>query len=173
MATSPRPGFATALAESGVLAALAGFDARVVGTPPLGLDLPGSDIDVVCHAPDGIAFAHRIWEAFAHEQCFALRQWRGGERAIIAAFEAFGWPFEIFAAPRPVQEQAGWRHFEVERRLLALGGAALRERVMARRRAGMKTEPAFADALGLAGDPYRAMIDLYGLPDDALARLVG
>ena len=41
---------------------------------------------------------------------------------------------------------------EVERRLLALGGAPLRHAVMARRRQGARTEPAFAGSLRLEGD---------------------
>ena len=46
-----RRSYEDALAECGVLEALASFDPRVAGTPPLGLDLPDSDIDVLCFAP--------------------------------------------------------------------------------------------------------------------------
>ena len=41
-----------AVAESDVMEDLASFDPRVAGTPPLGLDLPDSDIDIVCFASD-------------------------------------------------------------------------------------------------------------------------
>ncbi|MBU8875510.1 DUF4269 domain-containing protein [Reyranella sp. MMS21-HV4-11] len=37
---------------------------------------------------------------------------------------------EVFASPVEVDRQEGWRHFLVEGRLLALGGDALRERVV-------------------------------------------
>ncbi|SCW94128.1 protein of unknown function [Ancylobacter rudongensis] len=172
MTQAVRPDFATALAHSGLLAALAAFDPHVVGTPPLGLDVPTSDIDIVCCAPDFLSFTTLMWDGFRHEQCFGLRQWRSGERAVVASFTAHGWPFEVFASPRPVAQQAGWRHFRIEKRLLELGGAALRRQVMARRRAGAKTEPAFAQVLGLAGDAYAALLDLEDVSDTALRRLI-
>src|SRR5436309_815387 len=59
-----RPSYAEALAQSGVLTRLAAFDPHVAGTPPLGLDLPDSDIDILCHAPDPQAFAVALWESY-------------------------------------------------------------------------------------------------------------
>jgi hypothetical protein len=94
------------------------------------------------------------------------------ERPVIASFEAEGWQFEIFGQARPVAEQQGWRHFLVEQRLLAIGGPWLRTAVMAKRREGAKTEPAFAAALDLQGDPYQALLELEHWPDRALAELI-
>nr|WP_281178363.1 DUF4269 domain-containing protein [Sphingomonas sanxanigenens] len=148
------------MAASGLLDLLAPFDPHVAGTPPLGLDLPGSDIDLLCHAPDAEAFVALIWCALGDRQDFRMHQWVGGGRPVIASFTARGWPFEIFAAAEPVADQAGWRHFLVEQRLLALGGARLRATVMTLRRQGLKTEPAFARALGIEGDPYEALLVL-------------
>ncbi|MDR6953423.1 hypothetical protein J2X65_002784 [Ancylobacter sp. 3268] len=172
MSTPPRPGFRAALERTGLLGRIAGFDPHVVGTPPLGLDLAGSDIDIVCHAPDPNAVARLMWDHFGDRQHFLLRRWRAGDRPVIACFTAAGWPFEVFAAPRPVAEQAGWRHFRAEQRLLARGGEALRGAAVARRRAGLKTEPAFAAALGLAGDPYAALLALGDDKDAALDRVL-
>lgn len=152
--------------------ALRAFDPHIAGTPPLGLDLPASDIDILCHAPDPAVFAAVVWDRFRNGSGFALRQWIGDGRPVIAGFHAHGWAFEIFGAAAPVREQAGWRHFDVERRLLALGGAPLREAVMAGRHRGLKTEPAVAAALGLSGDPYAALLDLQRQPDDALRRIL-
>ena len=55
-----------------------------------------------------------------------------------------------------------------EGRLLRLGSRALRDRVVALKRSGMRTEPAFAQLLGLGGDPYRAVLELEGESDEAL-----
>lgn len=161
-----------AVRRSAVLQRLRAFDPRVVGTLPLGVAVPASDIDIVCHAPHAVRFAATLWAHFRGLSDFALHQWMAGERPVVARFRASGWPFEIFGSPTPVQRQAGWRHFEVERRLLALAGEGLRAAVLVLRAQGAKTEPAFASILGLAGDPYAAMLSLHDLPDGALAALL-
>lgn len=168
----PRPTYLEAIEALQVLERLRPFWPVVVGTLPLGVDVPGSDIDIVCHAPDDGAFAAALWTHFAAESGFSLRQWTGMGRPVVAGFSAFGWPFEIFGARQPVAEQAGWRHFDVERRLLQLGGEALRRTVLELRRAGLKTEPAFCRALGLDGDPYARLLELQARDDRALAALL-
>lgn len=167
-----RPPYAAALVQSGVLERLAAFDPHVAGTPPLGLDLPSSDIDILCHAPDPAQFAGAVWRAFADRPGFAMWQWRGKDRPIVARFHCADWVFELFGEARPVAEQLGWRHFRIEQRLLALGGAGFRDAVLALRRAGAKTEPAFAQLLGLAGDPYAALLSLEPLDDAALLQRI-
>jgi hypothetical protein len=168
-----RPAYIEALAQSGVLPQLAVFDPHVAGTPPLGLDLPDSDIDILCHAPDPHAFAAAVWEAYRDLPGFAMWQWQGIDRPVVARFRCAGWLFELFGQARPVADQLGWRHFAIERRLLAFGGEPLRAAVMARRHAGAKTEPAFAQVLGLAGDPYAALLTLERLDDASLRTRIG
>ncbi len=167
------PPYLAALEHCGVLAALAPFDPRIAGTFPLGLDLPGSDIDVLCHAPDGAAFADAVWDGLRDQPGFTLRQWSIRDRPVIATFVADGFPVEVFGQPLPVAEQMGWRHFEAERRLLDFGGEPLRAAVMAERSAGRKTEPAFARALGLAGEPYGAMLEMAARSEAELRALLG
>lgn len=168
-----RPDYAEAVSRLDVMSILASFDPRIAGTLPLGLSKPESDIDILCHAFDVDAFAAAIWGAFSRERHFALRQWIAGERPIVASFEAYGWPFELFGHPSPVSSQAGWRHFDAERRLLTLGGADLQNAVMAARSRGLKTEEAFAVVLGLEGDPYCAMLDVADHDDQGLCSLLG
>lgn len=167
-----RPDYRTALRVTSLLDALTGFDPHIAGTPPLGLDLPGSDIDILCHAPDPAAFAAHVWNRLSDHTEFALRQWADTSGPVIATFHAHGWWFEIFGSAEPVGTQAGWRHFMVERRLLAAGGNALRNRVMMLRHQGLKTEPAFAAALGLGGNPYDAILQLENRSGADLRRLV-
>jgi hypothetical protein len=155
-----------------ILHVLRHYDPHVAGTLPLGIDVPGSDIDILCHAPDADAFTRLVWSTFGERAAFSIRQWTGEERPVIASFEAHGWTFELFGHPSPVPLQRGWRHFEVERRLLALGGAPFRRAVMERRRQGAKTEPAFADSLQLEGDPYVALLEIHSRDDGQLLRLL-
>jgi len=152
--------------------ALAEFDPHLAGTLPLGVDLPTSDLDILCHAAEPEAFAVVLWAAFSGETEFSLRQWVSADRPVIASFIAQGWPFQVFGQKKPVKEQNGWRHFIVERRLLRLGGPTFRTGIMRERSRGAKTEPAFATVLRLKGDPYLAILDLEGCDNGRLTDLL-
>lgn len=167
-----RPGYEEAVRRIDILGILAPFDPHVIGTLPLGIARPGSDIDIVCCAVGRSATATLLWEHFRAADGFAIYQWSANGRPLIARFEAYGWPFEIFASADPVSEQPGWQHFEIERRLLGLSEPAFRTAILALRAGGEKTEPAFANLLGLPGDPYRAMSALFSASDDELIELL-
>jgi len=151
---------------------LAQYDPHIAGTPPLGLDLPTSDVDVLCCAHDYAAFATTLWSSYSNEADFSLRQWTTQGRPVIGSFTAHDWRFEIFGHSKAVRHQQGWRHFVVERRLLTLAGAELQKAILDKRISGLKTEPAFALLLGLKGDPYRAILDLESHSDHELALLL-
>jgi hypothetical protein len=167
-----RRSYEEAVAECGVLRALAPFDPRIAGTPPLGLDLPGSDIDVLCFAPDAHAFTDTVWRNFSGAPAFTAKQLVRAPRPVIASFEVAGWRIELYGEAIPVEQQRGWRHFAIERRLLALGGEGLRVAVLALRGRGMKTEPAFAAALRLSGDPYRGLLELGERDDETVVSVL-
>lgn len=82
------------------------------------------------------------------------------------------WEIEIFCQHVATEYQRGVRHFRIEKRLLALR-PQLRERIVDLKQGGRKTEPAFAQSLGLTGDPYEALLHLEGLPDEQLEKLLG
>jgi Domain of unknown function (DUF4269) len=91
-----RPHYREALRRLGVMSALAAFDPHLAGTLPLGVDLPTSDLDILCHIGEPDLFAATLWAAFSSETDFSLRQWMGADRPIIASFVAHGWPFQVF-----------------------------------------------------------------------------
>jgi hypothetical protein len=169
----PRVPYDVALRLSRTLDRLRAFDPHIVGALPLGLAIADSNIRVVCHAPDTGRFAQAVSTYFHDAKGFRLTLWTSADRAVVARFESYGWPIKIFGSNEPVHDQTTWRHFDVERRLLALDGEGLRVAVMALRADGLKTEPAFAAALNLAGDPYAAIRELYGSSDAELLRLLG
>jgi hypothetical protein len=160
--------YEAAINNSGVLDALRAFDPRIVGTLPLGLSVPGSDIDIVCHADDPIVFAQAIWQQYQSCDGFRLYQWTSAGRPVVGRFEWGGWPFEVFGGQMPVGRQHGWLHFEIERRLLDLDDGRLRKAVLQQRSLGIKTEPAFAAVLGIAGDPYLGLLELASETDAQL-----
>jgi hypothetical protein len=155
-----RASYSEVLRNCRILESLDGFDPRVVGTPPLSIDIESSDIDVICQAEDLARFALHLGATFGRYREFCVYQWVELPRAIIARFHAGGWPVQVYADPRPVEHQEAWRHFVVEQRLLALGGESVRNRLMELRSRGMKTEPAFANLLALPGDSYVSLLEL-------------
>lgn len=155
-----RTDYQTAVHQIGILKVLAAYDPHIAGTPPLRVDTLTSDIDILCCAPDAEVFVADVVRSYGGMSGFRIWQWIADDRPVIATFRACGWDFEIFASPLPVAEQFGWRHFEMERRLLALGGDGFKRAIQALRRKGLKTEPAFWSALGQEGDAYVGLLTL-------------
>ena len=143
----------------------------LVGTFPLDLTVPSSDLDIVCEAPDLAAFRQTLAKFAAYPK-YTVRLASTTEPALIASFEVEGLTVEVFGQNLPTARQNGYRHLVVDARLLAAGGAALRQRLLALKARGVKTEPAFAQVLGLAGDPYQALLTLEAYDETALAALV-
>ena len=160
-----------ALDELGVIERLADYGPVLAGTVPLNVDVAGSDLDILCEVHDFARFEADLAAAFGHCEGFrvtAPRRRMGGV-SMTASFDHGGFTIEPFGQPLPAERQSAYRHMVIEARLLALGGAALRRRIVALKRSGVKTEPAFAQCLGLDGDPYLALLDLEALDDSRLA----
>jgi ribosomal protein S18 acetylase RimI-like enzyme len=150
---------------------LAPFQPTLIGTYPLGLAVDGSDLDIACACDDLDRFEHALRATLA-ALGVAARIERSPIPTVVAAFELGDVAVEIFGQALPVTSQRGFRHMVIEGQLLGIGGAALAARIRERKRAGIKTEPAFAQVLGLAGDPYEALLALATWPPDRLRGLV-
>jgi Domain of unknown function (DUF4269) len=167
---TPRQQVAWAVLEDhAVLEKLARFDPVLAGTVPLGVDLPDSDLDIICEVHDASDFASCLMDHFVTRDQFRLsRAVVHNEPTTIATFVLDGFPIEVFGQAIPVDHQAAVVHLEVEHRLLVLAGESLRSTVRALKQAGLKTEPAFARALVLTGDPYEQLYTLCAWTDDQL-----
>ncbi|MEO1625445.1 MAG: DUF4269 domain-containing protein [Bacteroidota bacterium] len=142
-----------------LLAHLSAFRPVLAGTIPIGIDLPQSDLDLLCEVYDFPAFHSSIREHFGHFAGFRI--WEGWQQRLpscLISFQLDTWPIEIFGQARPVEEQYAFRHMLVENRLLQLGGDSMRRGIRLLKSQGHKTEPAFAQLLGLEGDPYEALL---------------
>lgn len=157
---------------AGLLELLAPYGPAVVGSTPLGLQIPGSDIDIACEAADLDELDRVLVAAF---QPFIVQSWRRPTipAASVTTLRLAGMLVEVFAQPLPVIEQTGFRHMIIEGQLLRVFGGPLRAEVFRLKRdEGLGTEPAFAQALGLADtDPYQALLRLEGLSDAELSEL--
>ncbi|MCC9603712.1 DUF4269 domain-containing protein [Stieleria sp. JC731] len=166
-----RPQFQYVVKKLEVLSRLSAYDPVLIGTPPLGIQIETSDIDIACCSHDGAEFEKLVTAEFGGQAGFQVRRpILQGHHSIVVKFRAMGWDIELFCQPISTAMQWGVRHFQVEKRLLEIC-PGLRERVIELKQAGMKTEPAFASALDLLGDPYAAMLDLEQKSDSQLMQL--
>lgn len=157
------------LVQTRVMEILAPYGPVVVGTIPIGIDTAESDIDIVCEVHDARAFAALTDANFGGYEDYDVRFI--GEGRVICGFSYGDEKFEVYGAPVPATEGEGWRHMLIEARLLDIMGAGFRNEIVALKRQGIKTEPAFARMLGLSGDPYLMMLSLEDRTDEHLAGL--
>jgi hypothetical protein len=158
-----------ALQSLDILSILSEHTPVLVGTIPIAIDVEDSDLDVVCEAQDLATFEERVTSAFGRQKGFRIRKKLiKGVPSVVASFHHAGFRIEVFGQPQPVREQHAYRHMVVEARLLVLGGEAARQGVQSLKRAGLKTEPAFASYFHLTGDPYEVLLKLSRLSEDRL-----
>lgn len=157
------------LDAAGLFDTLADFDPRFIGSLALGLGTPASDADVVCQVFDFARFALRLRDDFGADVSIGV--WRD-QPSVKATLRLGDLPVDCYGRAHPVEQHPAWQWYEAERRLLAVGGAALRDAVRQQRATGLKTEAAFAAALGLAGDPQDIMAQLWAAPEPHLRALV-
>lgn len=152
-----------ALRRLGILTTLRAYGPILAGTIPLAIDVPGSDLDLICEVmeADQPAFAALLERHYGALPGFKLRYARWQELpTVLCRFRAEGFDWELFAQPRPARQQQAVRHLQVEYDVLRAGGKAWRQALRQLRQAGLKTEPAFARLLRLPGDPYAALLRL-------------
>ncbi|WP_429045896.1 DUF4269 domain-containing protein [Aeromonas hydrophila] len=160
---NPRQRSAHALLTAGVWDALAAqcSDLALVSTIAIGLDRPGSDLDIVCQHPEPATFAAAL----------AAQGWRVAQKGAdiwlaeqtVTGADGHPWPLELYLTPDPLERLNGWRHLSLMAALLERFGAAFYHQVLRLRlEEGLKGEAAMCHLLGLAGDPYAALLTLEG-----------
>jgi Domain of unknown function (DUF4269) len=148
---------------------LAPYDPVAVSSMLTGLNVGPSDLDVVCDLrPGGFLQAVRAW--YGDRPGFAT--WRSGPRTVVT-FDGPHLRVELVGEERAVEEQTAYLHAVAHRRLTDLGGAAFIRAVRhARLEHGLKTEPAIAAVLGLAGEPYAGVMRLAAATEGDLVALL-
>lgn len=171
---NPRQRSAHALLTAGVWDELAAqcADMALVSTLAIGLDRPGSDLDILCQHADpaefAATFAEQGWQASARDDNVWLL-----ERTFSCLDQSCAvsgsdkseasWPLELYVTPAPIETLNGWRHLTLMAALLErFGDAFYREVLRLRLEEGLKGEAAMCRLLGLAGDPYAALLTLEG-----------
>lgn len=166
---NPRQRSAHALLTAGVWNELAAqcADMALVSTLAIGLDRPGSDLDILCQHPNPAAFAATFadqgWQASAKGDNIWLLERVFPCADSVCDNRIASWPLELYVTPAPIETLNGWRHLTLMAALLQrFGDAFYREVLRLRLEQGLKGEAAMCRLLGLAGDPYAALLTLEG-----------
>jgi len=162
-----------ALAELRIMDVLMPYTPVLAGTFPLDLNIPGSDLDIICEVHDGEAFRRTLAQAYGHLPGFEVQsKVKHGLPTVKCNFTYKDLPVEVFGQPMPARENRACRHMEAEARLLALAGAEAADAIRRLKADGLKTEPAFAEYFALPGDPYETLLTLAGAPEEELDRMI-
>jgi len=159
----------------GLWARLAEFGPVLAGTIPLAIDIPASDLDVLCEVGPAaqLHFQRLLTDHYGHLPDFHLtQQIINHQDSITCNFRYQGTEIEVFGQAVPVAQQWGFRHMLVEYAVLQAGGEPWRQAVRQLKHQGLKTEPAFAMLLQLSGNPYEALLTLEGKTPEELHKLM-
>lgn len=149
------------LHEHHILMKLARYTPILTGTFPISIDIPSSDLDIICCFDDAKLFMAALHQAFNRYEAFQLQRLSiNGQDTVLANFMLDDFEIELFGQHTPTQLQPAYRHLLIEHHLLQQHGEPLRQQVISLKNLGYKTEPAFAIALQIAGDPYKALLQL-------------
>ncbi len=161
------------LSELKLFSNLADFHPVLTGTVPLGIDIPGSDLDICCEVYQPQSFVQTVSQRYHHLPDFEVQPVISNNvLATVIRFRTQQWLIELFGQPFPPVEQQAYRHMVVEHRTLELATKDFWEDIKELKRKGLKTEPAFAQLLDLPGDPYEAVLSLESFSDKQLQKLL-
>ncbi|MGS0526432.1 DUF4269 domain-containing protein [Zobellia nedashkovskayae] len=133
----------------------------MTGTIPIGIDLPESDLDIICECQNHSEFKTYLSENFSNKKDFKIYSTKqNGIDSIIAEFKTDNFLFEIFGQNIPTEKQNAYQHMIIENRILKEKGSEFKQKVKELKSKGIKTEPAFAKLLGLNGNPYSELLKL-------------
>ncbi|MGL4372576.1 MAG: DUF4269 domain-containing protein, partial [Turicibacter sp.] len=125
----------------------------LVGTIPIEIEIDNSDLDIICEVHDFEAFKNLLQTHFSNGSQFKMNDSIiKSKRVLTVNFFVDEFEIEIYGENLPSLLQNGYRHMIVEHRLLKLGGPQLRRAILQLKEKGVKTEPAFAQYLGLEGN---------------------
>jgi predicted metalloenzyme YecM len=148
------------LESTNLMAKMAAWRPLFSGSIPLEIDLPGSDLDILLEATDLERDSVAIKKALGRSIDLTWKPAVSshGGRALIARIKNAPRTIELFLSETPVLRQNSHRHLLSEYLYLLAKGESLRTEVRKLKQSGLRTEPAFAAALDITGDPYQELL---------------
>jgi len=161
------------LNELKVFDVLQGYNPILVGTIPINIDIENSDLDIICEVYDFDEFENIIKDKFDKMKKFKLYKEVNDKSVIISAnFIYDEFIIEIFGQGLPTTMQNGYKHMLIENRILNICGEDFRDEILNLKKAGIKTEPAFAKCLNIQGNPYDELLKLDNLSNQEILQLL-
>ncbi|MGL4786691.1 MAG: DUF4269 domain-containing protein [Cetobacterium sp.] len=137
------------------------FNPILVGTIPIEIDIEKSDLDIVCqiNLENKENLKQIISKNFSQLKGFKISDKFLSDGIVIINFFIENMEIEIYASKLISKKTNGYRHMIVENRLLKFANLKFKEEIVSLKRAGIKTEPAFAKLLELNGNPYEELLN--------------
>lgn len=137
------------------------YNPILTGTIPIDIDLPESDLDIICECENHTEFSTRLSKLFADKTDFEINSndWNGIESTTVK-FRTDNFEIEIFGQNIPTEKQNAYRHMIIENKILNSKGLEFKSKIRKLKSEGLKTEPAFAQLLGLSGNPYKDLLKI-------------
>lgn len=158
-----------ALTKSKIMKEFKPFQPLLAGAFPLGINTSTSSLDILLTHQDLKELESLVtvlYGSAAHFKTHISNE--EGLETLIAKFDFEAVAFKIFAQTKETTEQTAYLHFQIEERLLKIGGEPLQQKVFELKNEGYETEPAFAKILGLSGDPCHELLLLHKHSDAEL-----
>lgn len=144
------------LSELGIVEFLSVYNPLLVGTIPLGINIEGSDADIICCATDLKILQLSVFNEYGAMPGFSDQI---SDKRYVASFTYSDLPIEIYAEDCPTEIQNGYRHMVIEDRILNIAGEPFKSEIIRLKKSGYKTEPAFGKLLNL-DNPYSELLEL-------------
>lgn len=131
------------------------YNPILAGTFPIGINIDGSDLDIILEITDLETLKILLTSEFQDQEQFTINLIEINDvESLVCKFQLEEFPVELFAQNRPTHLQNAYLHMIKEFEILEREGDEFRRKIIELKEQGFKTEPAFAKLLGLSGDPY-------------------
>jgi len=143
------------LENSQIFQKLKTYHPILAGTFPIGINIDGSDLDIILETRDLETLKKLLISEFQDQEQFSINLIKINEvESLICKFQLEEFPVELFAQDQPTYLQNAYLHMIKEFEILENEGDEFRKKIIELKKLGLKTEPAFAKLLGSSGDPY-------------------
>ncbi len=147
-----------------VFSKLKSYSAVLAGTVPIGIDVDGSDLDIICEvdleSEEDFLEDLSLSKLISNEDHIKVDYpVLNGEKCITVNFTLDEFSIEIFGQNKPAKEQNAYRHMIAEYKILQEKGEDFKQKIIELKKQGIKTEPAFGILLNLK-HPYKDLLKL-------------